>query len=153
MTTLPSPCTVDDMFTKDVGTVNGTRWQRFKVDPIELLADWKWPADNIIYDPKLKKGDFSIIRTHSHDGTRTFYKQQLAEIMLLLVNRRSCRAKDQPDMTRLRNVIYTIGPMKVSAVYGHVKVNAGTVWGLRERFRMPVKCEYIYGDVPNVSAP
>lgn len=39
-----------------------------------------WPCDHITYDPKMRKGDYSIIRGSTHDGTLLFTRSRIHAI-------------------------------------------------------------------------
>jgi len=131
----------DEVFIK---TISQRGWQREKINPIEFMEKYGAKASNITYDPTLRKGDYSIVRTHSTDSTLALTTMQIGEILNLLIRRESYHKPNPPDMSRLRDIHYVVGPIKKATVWGHVKLKIGVYPGQRERFRMPVKVQYIY---------
>ena len=118
-------------------------------NPIELIKRF-WPEANvshITYDPNLREGDFNIIRQSGGDGTLLFTLQMLQKGLLGIVNMQSFHKPTEPDWSKVKGVKYTVGKMRHVTVYGMIKLRCSESRkypGLRERIRMPVKCEYIY---------
>lgn len=119
-------------------------------NPIELIERF-WPeanVDHIIYDPKLKKGDFNIIKQSGGDGTLLFTLQMLQNGLIDIVNAKIGSTSNKPkDWSKVKSIKYTVGKMRHATVYGMTKLRCSETRkypGLRERITMPVKCEYIY---------
>ena len=121
--------------------------QRERWDPVRYCRENGVEPTNITYDPKLRKGDYSIIRQQSHDGTHIFFHDMMRTIVNLLLKRESYYAKNPPH-EGLRDIRYTVGPIRCAIVYGRVTVGCGEISGQRERYRMPVKVEYVYQEQP-----
>lgn len=127
-------------------------WKRERGNPIAFFQRWypDFTADNVTFDPNLRKGDYSINRRQSTDGTLALTLMQIEEILLLLTRRESFYRRNPPDMERLRDIRYIIGPMRIATVFGKVVLGCSNGdetkrWpGQREGFRMPVKVEYLY---------
>lgn len=117
-------------------------------NPLEII-EYLWPGakvNHIIFDPELRKGDYDIIRQLGHDGTFTFYYNLLGDVLINIVNMTSCTATPPDDWEDVIGIRYTVGRMKVSTVYGPINMKVGVFPGQKDRIRMPVKCEYIYGN-------
>jgi hypothetical protein len=119
-------------------------------NPIDLIANF-WPNANInhiTYDPKLKKGDFNVIRQSGGDGTLTFTLEMLEKGLIGIVNMQSfCTSKEPKDWSKVKAIKYTVGSMRHAIVFGMLELKCSKdrkYPGQRERIRMPVKCEYIY---------
>jgi len=116
-------------------------------NPIELIKKF-WPdapTNHITYDPKMRRGQYNVIRQAAHDGTLLFTMNILQETLVAIVNGQSFFKKTEPDnLGRVKYIQYIVGPMRHAIVFGKVKLNNRKLPGLRERIRMPVKCEYIY---------
>jgi len=124
---------------------------RLKHNPLELIKKW-WPnadVSHIEYDPSMSKGDYSIIRQSSHDGTLLFTLQTMQEALLPIVNRQSYFKTEPPEnWSDVVNIKYKIGPMRHAVVFGDFATSdeCGRVHehpGQRERVRIPVICEII----------
>lgn len=126
-------------------------FERYLEDPMELMRGrFGFDPYNITYDPSLWKGDYSIVRQQTHDGTFSFIFEMQAKIFGLLLLRRSFHVANPPDLKRLRDIRYTIGKLRTAVVYGLVKLPCSDTIlypGQRERYRLPVKVEYIYDAV------
>lgn len=95
----------------------------------------------IKYDPDLWKGDYDIVRGSKHDGTGLFTWQLYRETLAPILNRNSISRKGPPEEI-VKSIFYTIGPMRVSTVYGQIEISGHKMFGERQRARMSVKCEY-----------
>ena len=113
-------------------------FRKARHNPIELMLKLYPDASlrHITYDPKLKKGEYEIIRQGTHDGTLIFTQEILQKSVLNILNETSYYIKTKPDWSRLKGIVYTIGKIKHCTVYGDVS--------MKERIRFPVICEYIY---------
>lgn len=117
-------------------------------DPLELIKQF-WPeaeTDHITYDPNMKKGDWDIIRWYGHDGTLMFTREMLQEGLINIVNQLSYYKPTEPDWNKVIGINYVIGPMRHATVFGMVKLRCSKTRlypGVKERIRIPVKCEYI----------
>jgi len=141
------------------------RTSRERLNPIDLLL--AWPAiwgpfcvdrtKHITYDPHLRRGDYYIIRQETTDGTWYFRTETIKEILRLLVGRSSYLKTNEPDWSTIKDIRYTIGPLTVVTIYGRVDLPVRSrsyygpmepptlnIAGQRQRFRLPVKVEYIY---------
>jgi hypothetical protein len=124
-------------------------FKREKHNPIDLIKKF-WPdanTDHITYDPNLKKGDYSVIRQCSGDGTLLFTLEMLQTGLISIANSKSFFTKTEPDWSKLKGIKYTVGAMTHVTVYGMIKLRCSETnkyRGQRERIRMPVKCEYLY---------
>lgn len=124
-------------------------FKREKHNPLELIKNF-WPdadSSHIKYDPSLKKGDFNIIRQSGGDGTLAFTLVMLQEGLLNIVNKSVFCTSKEPDWSKVKDVIYTLGDMKHVTVFGMIFLKCSKTHkypGQRERTRMPVKCEFIY---------
>lgn len=122
---------------------------RERHNPLELIKKF-WPeadSSHIKYDPNLKKGDFNIIRQSGGDGTLMFTLEMLQEGLLNIVNKNAFCTSKEPDWSKVKDVIYTLGDMKHVTVFGMIFLKCSKTHkypGQRERIRMPVKCEFIY---------
>jgi hypothetical protein len=114
------------------------------IDPTDLIKKIGFESVPywIKYDPDLWQGDYDIIRGSKHDGTGLFTWQMYWETLEPILNMASCH-KDYADKTEIiKTIFYTIGPMRVSTVYGQIEINGHKMFGERQRTRMSVKCEY-----------
>lgn len=117
-----------------------------RLNPIELMNNWKWPTSHVSFDENLK-GDYQIIRGTSHDGTAIFEDELLQQTLINLASGTSFFKKDEPDFTRLKEIRYTVGYLNLATVYGSVDLPAGNYPGEKQRARIAVKCEYVYDRV------
>lgn len=112
------------------------RWAGFlKGDGEPTLPEW------ITYDPSLVP-QYHIRRGSAHDGTALFSVELIAKAFAPLLRRESY-FKPMGDFDPSRELPrYTIGPLRVAAVFGTVDIPAGRFPGQRERVSLPVRCEY-----------
>lgn len=124
------------------------KWARERLNPIEHIKSW-WPeADisHIEHDPKMKSRDrdYWIIRQSGGDGTLAFTIGMLQDALIPLVNKTTFFTRTKPDWDHVVDFRYKIGDMRHVTVFGKVALRCGGVYpGLKERVRIPVKCEYI----------
>ena len=123
-------------------------FSRQKHNPMEVIAGLCPGADvsHITYDPCMWAGQYYIINQCGHDGTLMFTYQMFGESLLRLINRKTCFIPTEPkDWDTVRDIKYTIGPMRHVIVFGRVKLRCSEnpMPGQRERIRIPVICEYI----------
>ena len=130
--------------------MNVSEFKKEKHNPIELIKNF-WPDANvshITYDPKLKRGDFNVIRQSGGDGTLSFTLEMLQKGLIGIVNMQSfCTSKEPSDWSKIKAIKYTVGSMRHVTVFGMLKLrcsNDRKYPGQRERIRMTVKCEYVY---------
>lgn len=117
------------------------------INPIEFIASIGLSTDHITYDPDLWKGDYSINRGATHDGTGTFTHDLLLRTVLMVALGQSYCTKHTIDFEALKGMKYTVGPIRLASVYGMVKLPISEQYkytGERQRTRMAVRVEYIY---------
>ncbi len=118
-------------------------------NPIYLINNF-WPqadVSHISYDPKMKRGEYNVIRQCGGDGTMTFSIAMLQKGLIEIVNGQSYFKGTEPDWEKVKSIKYTVGPMRHVTVYGMIKLKCSKTNkypGQRERIRMPVNCEYVY---------
>jgi len=114
------------------------------IDPTDLIKKLGFESVPywIKYGPDLWEGDYDIVRGIKHDGTGIFTWQLYHEVLAPVLNRVSYGKKEAPKLGYIENFFYTIGPMRVSTVYGQIEINGLKMFGERQRARMSVKCEY-----------
>lgn len=101
--------------------------------------------DHITYDEHMDKGDYSIIRAASHDGTFAFVVDLLLKTFGPLVNCNSYFKSSPPIKDReLADIKYTIGNLTHTTEC--LTNTEGQPTGQTDRMSIPVKCEYIYED-------
>ena len=116
-------------------------WHRERINPIDYLKKLGWPTEHVTYDPKMRKGDYSIIRQTTHDGTLLFTLELLERTLHPLASRTSCH-KSQESEARPENMRYVVGPLRIATVYGTVKLPCSDTMrypGERQRTRIPVR--------------
>jgi len=129
-------------------------FQKKTHNPLDLIKQF-WPdadVSHITYDETLRKGDFSVIRESTHDGTLVFTLEVLQEALLGLVNGTSYCTLHDIDWDKGVYIRYTVGSMRHAVVFGDVKLGCSDTQlysGQKERIRMPVKCEYVYKEKIN----
>lgn len=114
-------------------------WERHRINPVEWMRKRGWPVDHLTYDPKLRKGDYSIIRGSSHDGTLLFTEELIERALVHLAMKASFHKPRQAEFEAAKEVQYTIGPLRLVTVFGTVDIPAGRYPGQRERVRIPVR--------------
>ena len=124
-----------------------SNWQRDQLDPVAYIRDKGWPVDHISYDPRMRKGDYSIIRTSAHDGTLLFTYELIEKALLLLAAKASFDKLREEEFTAQRErVHYTVGPLRLATVFGLVKLPLSETRlypGQRERVRIPVRMTFV----------
>ncbi len=123
--------------------------RRERHNPLELI-EYFWPGisiDHITYDPKLRQGDYYIIRQRGHDGTLWFTHEMLKDGLIDIAHGQGFYKKTEPpDWSQVQCIEYVIGPMRHVTVFGMIHLRCSRTQkypGQRERIRMPVKCKYI----------
>jgi len=117
-----------------------TDFARDRIDPIAWMNRNGLPAGHISYDPMMRRGDYSIIRQQSHDGTQLFTHQMLFEALQLLAYRQSYHKPRAAEYESVSGKVwYVIGKARLATVYGKVALPAGRYPGQRERLRIPVR--------------
>ncbi len=102
--------------------------------------------DFVSFNPDLKRwkgkkvGQYDIVRTVRHDGTGLFVKQLFLDALFLISARASCYV-GQDGETGLRH--YEIGEISIASVFGRYEINGKTIFGQRQRIRVPVRCYYV----------
>lgn len=118
------------------------------LNPMGLITQL-WPeADirHITYDPSLKASqrDYWRIAQSGGDGTMLFTIEMCKQLLLPLVSKSSL--KKQAPKKDTTDIKYTIGKIRHAVVYGMVWLMCSETKkypGLKERVRIPVKCEYV----------
>lgn len=121
-------------------------------NPLELIQLlWKEGVDSshITYDPDMKNEDrdYYVIRQTGHDGTLYFTYEMYMKAFIEILNKQAYCVSRPPEFEKLKDIRYTVGPIKHSVVYGKIKLGCSedrTYPGMKERVRMAVKVEYIY---------
>jgi len=123
---------------------------RERHNPITLIKFF-WPdadSSHITYKPDMTKGDYEIINGCGHDGTRFFTHQMMQKSLVRLLNMQThFKCKPPTDWKKVKAIKYTIGPMKHAAVFGRILLRCSKknkYLGMKERIRIPVKCEFVY---------
>ena len=117
-------------------------------NPMQLINGF-WPGadtQHIKYDPDMKKGQYFIITGSTHDGTLAFTYQSLQKMLARLLNMQTHYKPETPESwTTVKQINYTVGPIKHASKYGMVKlgIGDGRYPGIHERFKMPVTCELV----------
>lgn len=130
---------------------------RNRQNPLELIERF-WPNvdkkefEHITFDPDLKitfdsdmgKERYNITRQHVHDGTLIFTAELIQGLLLPLVNMQSYHKLTAPkDWEKVRGMAYTVGYLRHVVIAGEFKLDNRMYPGVRERIRIPVKCEYM----------
>lgn len=119
-----------------------SNWQRERIDPVQYMRQKGWPCDHITYDPTLRKGDYSIVRGSTHDGTLLFTLELIEEPLVLLATRHTFHKPREAEFTAAKEVRYVVGPMRLATVFGMVKLpcsETNRYPGERQRMRIPVR--------------
>lgn len=119
-----------------------SRFERHRIDPVAYMRKKGWPCDHITYDPKMRKGDYSIIRGSTHDGTMVFTHELVETPLALLVNRQTFHKPREAEFMAAEDVRYVVGPLRLATVFGLVKLPCSETMrypGQRERVRIPVR--------------
>lgn len=123
---------------------------RERHNPVELIKQF-WPdanVDHITYDPKMKHGEYNVIRQTTSDGTLLFTQELLQRGLVEIVNMQSHYIPTAPkDWRKVKAINYTLGKILHATVFGDVSLPCSKnrkYPGQKERIRMPVKVEYIY---------
>ncbi len=123
-------------------------FKKVRRNPIELIEQW-WPhADHshIDYDQSMKFRDSEYYRIgqYAGDGTIAFTIEMLQKLLAPFLNKTTCYKPTFINHDGIKNILYRIGDIRHSTVYGIVELGCGKCEGLRERVRIPVICQYIY---------
>jgi hypothetical protein len=110
-------------------------WQRDRIDPVAWLQKHGVDTSHITYDPKMRRGEYSIIRGSAHDGTYCFTLELIGKTLVHVADKSSyCKSKGwQPNQR------YVVGPLRLATVFGTVNLPCGRFPGERQRTRMPVR--------------
>lgn len=124
-------------------------WYRQRIDPMEYLKNVHGIVPpHITYDPKMRKGDYNVIRQSAHDGTFAFTYELLDIALKPIVEKRAYYKARTDEYMAAKDVRYVLGPLRLSTVTGTVDLPCGRYPGERQRTRMPVKVIEIQ-DGPN----
>ena len=93
----------------------------------------------------MRNSDFYRCKGSTHDGTLLFTWEIMSRLLAPLVYRESFPVSRPPDWPRLKEIKYTIGLCRQAVVSGRFDINGTMMWGQRERMRLPVRVEYVYG--------
>lgn len=125
-------------------------FRKEKHNPVELIEQL-WPGAStahITYDPDMKKGQYDIVRQSGGDGTLLFTLEMFKKGLRDIVQGLSFYKPSEPkDWSEIKEIKYIIGPMRHVIVFGMIELACSKdkkYPGLRERIRMPVRCEYVY---------
>lgn len=128
-----------------------TTWRREVINPVEALKayfDAELP-EHVTFNPDMKWSDRQYFRVaaESNDGTLSLSANCLARCIEPLIKMESYYKPTFPVNARnLIGIKYTIGMVYHAVVYGQVKLGCGECQGQRESYRIPVICEYVYGE-------
>lgn len=97
---------------------------------------------HITFDANVEP-QYYIVRQTTHDGTCMFSTEMFQDAMGPLLGGYSYYKPMgiPPDGC---DVVYTVGEARHVSVFGKVNLPCGRYPGMRERIRIPVKCEYKY---------
>lgn len=116
-----------------------SKFERHRINPIEWMRNRGWPVDHITYDPKMRRGDYSINRQSAHDGTLLFTEELIHKALVHLAMKASYHKPREAEFTAAKSVQYVVGPLRLATVFGAVDLPAGRYPGQRERVRVPVR--------------
>jgi len=118
-------------------------WTRERIDPIEYMRRQGWRTSHITYNPRLRKGDYSIIRGSAHDGTLLFTLELIQKALEPLAAKASYHKPREQEFTEKRErVRYEVGPLRIATVFGQVDLPVGRRPGVRQRVRIPVRMTF-----------
>jgi len=118
------------------------------INPIDAIYSVGWPSRPwISYDPNFDRSDktqmFFRCKQTAHDGTLMFTYEAIQELLLPIINMKSIHTKSYNSVKKeFASVHYTLSPIRHASVYG-VRVNDVVKNGMRERFRVYVRCNYL----------
>jgi hypothetical protein len=120
------------------------RFGRHRIDPVMWMRKLGWPTDHITYDPKLRKGEYQIVRGSTHDGTLLFTHELLGKALEPLADKSSYYKPREAEFTAdtWHKVRYVVGPLKLATVFGEVSLPCSDTMkypGQRERVRIAVR--------------
>lgn len=114
-----------------------SNWSRQRLNPVDQLKMLGLPCDHITYDPKLRRGEYDIIRGSTHDGTLIFTRELISKALINLADRSSYyKPKGWKEGMR-----YRVGPVRIATVFGTVNLPCGRFPGERQRVTIPVITE------------
>jgi len=120
-----------------------------KHNPLILIEHY-WPEVNIshiVYNPKLRKCQYQIIRRVTHDGLLLYVQEMVANALVLLVNKQSYFKGNTPkDWSKVKNIRYTIGPVLHTVEYGRVYLPCSMEHkypGQVDTIKIPINCEIV----------
>lgn len=114
---------------------------RMTLDDAMKICGVEWTGEpHIVVDPKVKY-QYRIIRHCDHDGTLLFSHDLIVKAMENLLCRTSYYRRDPiPEGMVPR---YTIGRIRIAAVFGMVDLKCGRYPGMRESVIIPVRVEHV----------
>lgn len=124
------------------------------INPVAWLADLGVDCSHITYDPTLtpRSCEYRIRRGSTHDGTLAFTLDLIKEALRPIALKSSFYQTTEPaDWSAIADVRYTVGPLRLAAVFGDVDLPVGRYPGQRERVSLPVRCEYVTATPPSLS--
>ena len=121
-------------------------YKREKINPIDFMKKYGINKDisHIKFNPNLKnsESDFFRVKGSKHDGTMFFTFENIGNLLGVLILQESFSKKNPPDSNKdLISINYEIGYIKIATIFGQFN----GFFGQRERCRINVKCEYVYG--------
>jgi hypothetical protein len=129
--------------------------QRGYFNPLEFLEEeFGVIAPHITYDPNMHP-QYRIIRGSTHDGTWTFSRELVLNVMMNLLNQETFFLGDPevPDYGRRHGYDYTVGHCRRAVLYGIVDLPVGRYPGVKERLCLPVRSKIRYDESMPLSKP
>jgi hypothetical protein len=119
-------------------------WHRHRIDPVAWLKARGVDCPHITYDPKMRRGQYDIIRQMGHDGTFSHTDQLLADTLRHVAERTSYHKPSGWTP----NQRYVVGPIRLATVVGMVDLKCGRFPGERQRTCMPVRVLPTHAETP-----
>jgi len=103
-----------------------SNFRRDKYNPKDIIKQF-WPnadSSHITYNPDLKDSqrDYWVRRETGHDGTLYFTYEMFQKALIELMNKHSYCSSRPPEFEKVKDIKYTLGPMKHSVVFGQIKL-------------------------------
>lgn len=96
----------------------------------------------VTYDPEMKRGEFKVVRSTSHDGTLYFTVEKLKDVLLTVLHKTCCK-KGQEIPRGCNDIEYVVGPITIETTYGDQDLQCGRFPGQEDVISMPVAAKYI----------
>lgn len=117
---------------------------RERFNPIEIMDKMKLPFSHIHFNPKVE-WQYRIIRTSSHDGTKTFSDEIFTRALEPLAFMSSYYIPLKYLWETAKSINYEIGYLRRVIIFKKVNLTIGLIAGQRESIVIPVKCMPIQG--------